>query len=371
MTPKQRLLAHLTGASADRAGVTAYEFSHLDDNRPREEPGYEALIRMQRELGETFAHARVDFGTGAGDLNVFVEGSAELSCPQQRTVTIETPKGRLTGISRREPGSLTWWQAKPLLEGPQDCRRWLSLPPRPAEPDVQAVCRMQRQLGQEGLVLLGPGDALGLVCGMFHFEGFVTVLLEDEGLVLAMLTAMAERLNAGLRKVCSQLKHCCVRFWGPEYASAPLLDPERYFGKLVADFDREAIRIVNESGNFSVLHCHGRLGQILDAIAELAPSALEPLEVLPASTADVTIEQLRRRLGGSICLMGGIQAAELELTGPERIDARVREILQAAAPGGRFVLLPTSAPIEYPLSPRLIENYRAYFQAAHKYGCWP
>lgn len=368
MTPRQRLLAHLTGGEADRVGVTLYELSHLDDHRPRREPGYAALIEMQREMGETFAHCGVDFGTGAGDPNVALEGDAALGASQQRTVTLPTPKGNLTGVSRREGGNITWWQVKPLIGTAEDCRKWLSLPHRPAEPNVWGVREMQDELGEEGLVILGPGDALGLVCGMFHFDGFVTILLEDEGLILAMLDAMAERLNQGLRKVCSQVTGCCVRFWGPEYAGAPLLNPHKHFEKLVVDYDRQAIRIVNESGNYSVLHCHGRLAEILDPIADLSPTALEPLEVLPASTADVTMAQLKSRLGGRMCLMGGMQATELELTSPEQIDARVRQIAEAAAPGGGFVLLPTSAPIEYPLAPRLIENYRAYFRAAHTYG---
>jgi uroporphyrinogen decarboxylase len=244
----------------------------------------------------------------------------------------------------------------------------MSLRPTPVAPDVRPVLDLQRRLGEDGLVILGPGDALGLVCGMFHFDDFVAALLEDEGLILEMLRAVSERLNEGLRKVCSQVTGVCVRFWGPEYAGAPLLNPHRYFGKLVVEFDREAVRIVNESGNFSVVHCHGRLADILDGIAELRATALEPLEVLPAATADVTIEQVKRRLGDRMCLMGGIQAAELELLSPEGVAARVREILEAAAPGGGFILLPTSAPIEYPLSPRLVENYRAYFQAAHDHG---
>jgi uroporphyrinogen-III decarboxylase len=117
-----------------------------------------------------------------------------------------------------------------------------------------------------------------------------------------------------------------------------------------------------------VLHCHGRLADILDGIAEIAPSALEPLEILPAVTADVTMAYLKKTLGHKMCLMGGIQARELETFTPQQIKHRVREVLEVAAPGGGFVLLPTSTPIEYPLNPRLVDAYRAYFQAAREYG---
>ena len=354
----------------DRVGVTTYELSGLDSGRPMSDPGYAELARMQRELGDVFAHAGADFGTGVGDPNVVAEGSADLSASQRQTTTIPTPKGDLTASARRDPGNLTWWQIKALIESPEDCRRWLSLPAKPSNGDASDILRLQRELGEEGLVLAGPGDALGLVCGMFHYDRFAMILLEDEGLIVEMLAAMSERLNDGLRKLCPQVKGVCFRFWGPEYSGAPLLNPHKYFGKLVVDFDKEAVRIVNESGNFSIIHAHGYLSGIIDGIIELHPTALEPLEVAPAKTADVTIEQLKVRLGGKMALMGGIQAGELELLAPRQVDARVKEILAVAAKGGGFCLLPTSAPIEVPLRPAVVENYRAYFHAAHKYGTY-
>lgn len=370
MTPRERLTTVLRGGVPDRVPATLYEFSHLDNTRPREEPGYAALIALQREIGDTFAQARFDLGTVLGDQNVVTEGDADLGTSQQRTVTIATPKGELKAVSRREAGNITWWQIKPLIETPEDCRRWLSLPYRPTDPDPRPVLDLQRRLGDEGLALTSGGDALCIVCGMFHFDKFVMTLHDDERLILAMLESAAERLNAGLRKACATVKDVCFRICGPEYAGAPLLNPHRYFEKLVVNFDREPFRIVNESGNFSIFHCHGHLKDVLDLIAELSPSAVEPLEVLPAVTADVSIEEVKRRLGGKTNLMGAIQASELELLTPEQIDARVGEIVRAAAPGGGFGLLPTSAPIEYPLAPRLIDNYRAYFNAAHKYGTY-
>jgi len=360
----------LRGGTPDRVPVTAYEFSRFDSRRPLSDPGYAAIAEMQRKWGETFRPANVDFGTGLGDPNVVAEGSGDLRAPEQRRVTLPTPAGDLTGISRREPGTITWWTVKPLLETGEDCRKWLSLPDRPVRPDVGAVLAAQEEVGEEGLVLLGPGDALGVVCGMFRFEGFITTLLDDEGLILEMLRRVAARLNDGLRHLCRRVRDVCIRFWGPEYAAAPLLDPKAYFPRLVVDMDREAFEIVNASGNFSVLHCHGRLGGVLDGIAELSPTMLEPLEVLPASTADVTLGELKARLGGSTCLFGGVQAAELERLAPDALRARLREVIEAGMPGGRFGLLPTSAPIEYPLSRRVVDAYRVFFQAAHEFGTY-
>jgi len=370
VTPRQRLETVFRGGTPDRVPVTLYEFSGLDDHRPRDDAGYAELIAMQREFGETFVHVGVDLGLGLGDPNVVLEGGGDLTQPAQRTTTVATPAGDLTGVSRREAGCITWWQVKPLIESPDDCRKWLSLPDPPCDPDPAAVIDAQQKLGDDGVVLVGPGDAVGLVAGLFHFDQFVMTLLDDEVLILEMLSRTAARLERGLRALCPLIDGACIRFWGPEYAASPLLNPHRYFEKLVVDFDREAFRIVNDSGNFSVLHAHGHLADILDGIAELSPAVLEPLEVLPAATADVTMGELKRRIGSKVCLFGGIEASELELLSPERIDARIKEIIADGAPGGGFGLLPTSAPIEIPLSRRVVDNYRAYFRAAHAYGAY-
>jgi hypothetical protein len=52
---------------------------------------------------------------------------------------------------------------------------------------------------------------------------------------------------------------------------------------------------------------------------------------------------LKQKLGGRMCLAGGMQAVE------------------------GLILLPTSAPLEIPLSAHIVENYRAMFEAAAAY----
>lgn len=125
---------------------------------------------------------------------------------------------------------------------------------------------------------------------------------------------------------------------------------------------------LRDSGNYAILHAHGKLAGILELIAALRPHALEPLEVLPATTADVSMKQLKNRFEGKTALWGGIQCSELETRTPEYVHARVREIMAAAKTGGGYLMLPTGAPIEIPISPKVVANYRVYFEAASRYG---
>jgi hypothetical protein len=72
---------------------------------------------------------------------------------------------------------------------------------------------------------------------------------------------------------------------------------------------------------------------------------------------------LKQKLGGRMCLAGGMQAVELDTGTPDQIRRRVRELIEQGGTLG-LMLLPTSAPLEIPLRAPIVENYRALFEAA-------
>ncbi|MGB9623712.1 MAG: uroporphyrinogen decarboxylase family protein, partial [Phycisphaerae bacterium] len=159
-----------------------------------------------------------------------------------------------------------------------------------------------------------------------------------------------------------------IRLWGPEYCGAPLLNPHVFFPRYVIEQDKEATRLIHASGNFSVIHCHGRLRDILDMIGEIGADALEPIETLPMTTADVTLADVKERLGSRMCLMGAVQARTLEAGTPEDIRKEVRTAIAEGADGGGLVLFPTSSPFMVPLDPKCLANAEAMFLAAHEFG---
>jgi len=141
-----------------------------------------------------------------------------------------------------------------------------------------------------------------------------------------------------------------------------------FFPAYVLRYDAEATREIHATGNFSVIHCHGRLRNLLDMIAEIGADALEPLETLPVSTADVALAEIKARIGDRMCLMGAVQSLTLETGTPDQMRDEVRLAIEAGASGGRFVLLPTSAPFMVPLDPRTLANAEAMYRAAHEFG---
>ena len=73
---------------------------------------------------------------------------------------------------------------------------------------------------------------------------------------------------------------------------------------------------------------------------------------------------MKRAIGGSICLTGGIELKHLEAASARFVEQLVRETMEAGKPGGRFILMPTAAPINVPLSPRTEANYIRFIETA-------
>ncbi len=184
---------------------------------------------------------------------------------------------------------------------------------------------------------------------------------------LDIIEAMLDRAMVYLRDkvdfINTHFRDVCIRFWGPEYSGAPLMDPTRFFEPLVLRYVQPLVERAHAGGNLTILHCHGMLDAILEMIADTGCDMLEPLEVLPVKTADVTLAQIKRRIGDRMCLGGGMQAVDLDSGTPELVRSRVRRIVEEAGPDG-FIILPTSTPLEIPLSATIADNYAALFETA-------
>jgi len=370
MSSRRRLLTVLRGGQPDRVPVTLYEHSPLNDDWPNHEPSYAPLLELERRCGDSFVRAPVD------DCPIFLGDPNLVSGSQERhsdgtvvnSTEIDTPKGRLRAVSRRDPGMMTNWQVEPLIKSDQDIERVLSMPDLPAEVNVRRIRELEARVGDEGLLCFSVGDAIGHVGGLFDFEDFVLRCYQDDGPIRALLDKAQALVLRAIRKIGAEVAGAAFRLWGPEYCGRPLMNPHLYFPRYVIEQDKEATEAIHASNNFSVIHCHGKLRDLLDMIAEIGADALEPIETLPMTTADVTLVEVKQRLGHKMCLMGAVQAHTLETGTPQQVRQQVREAVHAAADGGGFVLLPTSAPFMVPLDPRCLANLEAMYLAAHEFG---
>jgi hypothetical protein len=163
------------------------------------------------------------------------------------------------------------------------------------------------------------------------------------------------------RTLTGPVKNVVFRICGPEYATPPYLPPE-LFRRFVTRYDAQYVRMIREAGGFPRIHSHGKIGRVVDQIAEMAPDALDPLE--PPPDGDISVADLKRQLGGRICLMGGIELKHLEHADGAFVEELTRKTMAEGKPGGRFMIMPTAAPINLPLASRTAENYERFIETA-------
>jgi len=366
VTPRLRLLRALRREPVDRIPVSTYEFHPFGGCWAAEEPSYRPLLELQRERGDTFVFAPSATAL-LGDPNQIRTGVERTQREGITRQTVPTPRGDLTSVSRTDHGVATSWTLKHFIETDEDIERFLSIPYRFVAPDLPEVRRLEAVAGEQGLLLFSIGDPLGVITGLCDYTFFVTRIATDAGLARELLDRGSRFIRDTVQWINAGFRDVGVRFWGPEYCGAPLMDPRKHFRTLVVERLAPLVGLVHAGGNVALVHCHGRLDALLEMILELGADALEPLEVLPATTADLTMADIRRRVGDRMCLAGGMQAVDLDTGTPELIRRRVRAIVEQAGTQG-LILLPTSTPLGIPLPSRVVENYRAMFEEAGAVG---
>lgn len=371
MTSRERLLTALRHGRPDRVPVTIYEHSPYNDAWANREPSYAPLLELERRYGDLFAWPDLDVPLLLGErCNLRSSEERQPDGEVMRTTTVDTPRGQLRSVSRRDPGLMTWWQVEPLVKTDADIERVLSIPRVPATRAADGLRELVAEVGEQGVLCFSLGDAIGHVVGLFDYQDFVLRCVRDDGPVRALLAKAQMALREAVHVMGAAVQDAVFRLWGPEYCGPPLMNPRVYFRRYVVEQDRELTELVHATGNFSVIHCHGRLRELIDMIAETGADGLEPIETLPLATADVTLAEVKARVGQRMCLLGGIQALTLETGTPADMRAQVRSAIAEAASGGGFVLLPTSAPFMVPLTPQCLANTEAMYRAAHEFGVY-
>jgi hypothetical protein len=375
-TSRRRLLAALRRERPDRVPVSLYELDPFaDDSWQASDPTYDQVRALARELQDTIAFTRLDLGFGLADPAASEDRLATRTWREGGSTYTETTvraDGRtLRALARRDDGVETSWRLASLVNDEADLDAWVALPYEPVIPDLAAADAAEARLGERGVVLYSVGDPLGYALGLMPFDLFVdwTTTAAGRARLRRLLDVVHERLAGIVADLGGRSRDRIFRFWGPEYAGPSLLAP-RNFREFVVEYLSDLIRTVRASGNLAVVHCHGRLNAILEDVAEMGPDGLEPIECRPAATADVTLAEAKRRVGDSLCLLGGIQGPDLETRHPDEIERLVEQAIAEGAPGGGYILLPTSMPIT-PLDARMEANIARFLEAGRRYGTYP
>lgn len=374
---RRRLLTALGGGVPDRVPINTYELAGRDSRDwYNQQPSYRGLM--------DYIRARTDCITNwnprpAGDRYtceerflcsdhpVEIESHTETDGGFERTTSVcHTPGGDLRRVQQSTPDVYTTWRVEHWCKTTDDVDKALSVPYAPARYDAADLPRVNAELGDHGMVMGSIGDPAYLAADLMSFQDFLMWAFEHTEHFARTVAIVAERVMENLRR---QLDCCvldCYRIVGPEYFTPPYLAPSM-FRRFVVPHVAEMTRLIHSRGSKVRLHCHGRIGRVLDLMLDTGCDGIDPCE--PPPDGDIELDQVKRKCQArGVSVWGNLELKLLEHGTPDQIRAGVRKVMDQAKAGGGFVLMPTAAPINVPLSPATEANYRAFIDAGLEFG---
>ncbi len=370
MTSRERLLSAYRREVPDTVLVHFHGFNPWADGWEARDPSFSRLITFAREnvdalgLWEPVPKNEVAFLSATHRLEVEEKHWDEGDFTFSRKV-LHTLKGPLQTITKTARSIYTTWTVEHFLKSAEDIERFLSVDYEPIEWDISTFYDMERRMGGKGIMFIGFPDPLCTVAELFHFGDFTIQALLERERFKRMLDVMWERVQGRLRACLDAGLGPVYRIYGPEYATPPYLPPS-CFEEYVVPYDKKMVEMIHEKGFFVQLHSHGKVAKVLQLMQEISPDAIDPFE--PPPGGDIELSEVKRRLGTSITIAGNMEFRDLEVCTPAEIDAKVKAIMDAAKPGGAFILQPTAEPITSPLPKRLEENYDSVRRIGEEVG---
>ena len=377
MTRRERILATLQGKAVDRPSVNFYEITGYDERSDDpspfniySHPSWRPLIELARETTDRLPRRFPKFVNAPQDpiesvTNIQTEFNENGSRLVTRTIRVGDQV--LTEHTRRDPDVNTVWTTEHLLKSAEDLNTFLALPEAElgGEPDVSEILKVEKELGDTGMVMLDMADPLCCVASLFDMGEYTVVALTEPELFHRALARFARVIQYRTELVAKALPGRLWRIVGPEYASPPYLPP-KLFKEYVVRYDTPLVATIQKYGGYARIHSHGRLKAILDAIVETGCVALDPIE--PPPQGDVELSYVRERYGDKLVLFGNLEIADIENLPTPVFKEKVNRALHEGILGkGRgFVLQPSACPYGRELSPLSLKNYEAIIELVER-----
>ncbi|MBC7234556.1 MAG: hypothetical protein H5T69_01850 [Chloroflexi bacterium] len=366
MNSKERLLAALRREPVDRvpANITYYiaDFydTHLAPRLVHYQDPFEARLASQTIFG---FDPLVGLG-GAEHLPWRMEepGRWEVAREVARingdtitTYTVTTPAGTLRTLYGERPGH-SGWQIEPLIkeEGDLDC---LACLPEPRV-DRAALRARWEQLGERGLGYVGINGIWQQACYLRGMEQMAMDPYLDPAWTHRFLGLLCDWLAKQAELLCQSPVE--TFFINESYVGMGL--SRKVFDGFVKPYDERLTQVAKKAGKYVLYHDCGKANALLESMVDIGIDYLEPITPTGAS-GDLDPADVKRRIGGRVCLRGGVNHEIVTHGTPQEIRAEVRRCLDILAPGGGYILCP-SAPFDLDVP---LENLEAFAQAAQDY----
>jgi len=364
MTRRERMLAALRQRQVDRLPFCTYNLHPYGRSEHAQDPSYRELLALVEAKAGIYCKCSVRTVRPKDDPRAALRTTQVVDDGEQRVATtiLHTPKGDLRSVvvtPRNQPSM----EIEHFIKTDTDIERYLSLPWDPPEYDIASLVALEQELGDRGIIAVAYSDPMYATAALFDFEDFCVRCLTQRDSLRRLMDHLSEQIaEETRRKVAACRGHDLVFLTsGPEVATPPMLPPA-LFRELVVPYQKRLTEIIHEAGFLVMVHCHGRVRQVLDYIIEMGADALEPIE--PPPQGDIGLAELLKRTRGRLALMGHVQDQEFHTAAPGTMTRRVEEIARIARGATGYIMSPTCTPFQHPASPTFLRNYTEWLEAA-------
>jgi len=369
MTSRERLLSAITLKPTDRVPISTYELVGYNSQAfENNQPSYKPLMDYIREKTDCICmwDLRSNMRVAQSSYEVLIDTNKKRTDDYTETYfTLHTPKGPLTSSNRIYDNLNTTWTFERWCKSLADVDKILSIPYEPVSYDASDYTRIRKEVGDRGIIMASVSDPIDCTFFLMEFgESTLWAMTETDHFA----KTIEEMHRRNMQNIENMLKTQVVdlyRICGPECLTPPYLPPH-FFNRFVTPYVKEMVELIHSYGGLVRLHCHGKVDKVLDDILSTGADAIDPCEAPP--DGDITLARLKERTNGQICIFGNLQLKLLEHDTPEEVRNTVRQCMLDAKKGGGYVIMPTAAPVNVPLSPATEENYRVYIDTALEYG---
>jgi uroporphyrinogen-III decarboxylase len=275
---------------------------------------------------------------------------------------IKTPKGDLINTYYQPKDGSPGYVGKHYIESVEDAEKWLSIPHRVAEPNVEvdSYFELKRKTGDRTMLMVNIGEAMYSVQALMGSEVFSIWLVMERELLHEMIQRSYANIGNLVKHYLSHDVGDCYGWVGPELCIPPLASPED-FREFVFKYDKPIIDLIHDAGKLAWVHCHGDMKKVLMDFVEMGVDCLNPIE--PPPVGGLTLAEAKEIIGGQMTLDGGVQNGNFELLEPEKMEILVEETVAMGKPGGCYILSETGTPSTWPeLTEKHIANYTAFIE---------
>jgi uroporphyrinogen-III decarboxylase len=369
MNSRERLMRALEGKPTDRVPISTYEMSGYNSlSFENNQPSYQNMMKYIRTNTDCVCmwdpSSNQNFALSSYPVEIRNESyrTGEYHVTHQ---TVSTQKGSLTRTLKVADNLNTTWQTEHLCKNTQDVDAYLSIPYLPVQYNFSDLCRIQNEVGDHGILMASVADPACTAMEMMEFGQATVWALTETAHYEKTLEELHRRTMANLKSMLEQGVVDLYRIVGPEYITPPYLPP-RFFSRFVAPYIKDMTQLIHRYGGKVRIHSHGKIEKVLNMILDSGADAIDPCEAPP--DGDISLADIKHRVGSSMCIFGNIQLKLLEHGSREDVRQTVAACMTMAKDGGRYVIMPTASPINIPLMSKTEDNYMAFIDAALEFG---